>query len=648
MPQTILVSILNQEGKKMPKYQPDFAKSLILDRITRSENYLRPMRDLWNEIYSLYVSYTRNYAEVLSGNRANVFVPYVFSKIETKLPRIIQAMVGNEDWFKVIGVGDEDDTNAEYHDKLMKYQFSNEIDTIFFFMTWYKECMLYGNSFVGIFYEKEIKQIKARTPKYVDEQGNNLYPNIIGYDFKPKEKIVYDGVALVPFDIFDCYPAPIGNKVNGLKREAMDYFIIRSEPSAEYLKSMVEKTEIAELHGWDKAKVLDVVNKKPNGAGELDRNRTERMAFRGMRTVSDDDYGNPHYEMYTMWEDDAVVSIIDNEIVRNVGPDKFPFYEMRKPIVMALDTPVPHELFALGQIKPILRLQYYAQDLENAKLDSIMDLVYPGYFASIDQVDKDYINILRRNMRGLHVCSGNPMTAIASIQKSDKSLVATNEQINLERLINMTLGSSDIISGQPQAKGDATATEIMSQIEQANFRFDLSIRLLKDFSHKELLLMTIDRNAQYAPDEKLIRVMNEDGQPIRLNITPDNLIGNFDVMVKTSPVQGNKLVWAQNLIKFLDILNNDNGQHPDLVRQIGQALGIDSAQDYIKNPAQEALAIIVQAGQEGLLENGEQAALVLKAVLDKLAPPPQGSSMPGPLPGATNEMDLARQQGGIM
>jgi len=629
------------------KYELLYAKQLINDRITRSENYLRPMRDLFNEIYSLYICYAKNYAEILSGEKANVFVPYIFAKIETKLPRIIQAMVGSEDWFKVIGVGEEDDDSAEAHDTLMKFQFSNEIDTIFFFMTWYKEAMMYGNSFSGVFYEKEVKQIKARTPKYTDAEGNNLFPNVIGYDFKPRQKTVYDGVALIPFDIFDCYPAPIGTKINGLKREAMDYFIIRSEPSAEYLKSMIANPDVAKLHGWDKDAVNKILSGKPQGTGLLDRNRTERMGYRGMQTVSDDDIHNPHYEMFTMWEDDAVVSIIDNDIVRNVGPDKFPFYEMRKPVVMALDTPVPHELFALGQVKPILRLNYYAQDLENAKLDSILDLVYPGYFANIEQLDKDYLNILRRNMRGLHACVGNPANVIGAIQKQDKSLVATNEQINLERLLNMTLGSSDIISGISEKK-DTTLGEIQTQIEQANFRFDLSIRLLKDFSHKELLLMMIDRNTQFCPQEKAVRIVGPKGELIRQTITPNDLIGNVDVMVKTSPMMGNRLLWAQNLIRFLDILNNDNGRHPELVRQIGTALGLDNAEDFIENRADEAVGVIVQAAQEGLLENGQQAALVLKAVLDKLAPPPQGSQMPGLVPAGTTAEDLARQTGAVL
>lgn len=626
----------------MPKYDDLYAKQLILDRIARSESFMRPFRDDFEEIYQLYVCYTKNYGEITSGQRSNVFVPYVFSKIETKLPRIIQSMVGSEDWFQVVGIGDEDEENALFHDKLMKYQFANEIDTLWFFMTWYKECMLYGNSFAGVFYDKETKKIKQRSLRYTDKEGNNLYPYVIGYDFQPTTKTVYDGVSLVPFDIFDCLPAPVGTRVNGLKRDAMDYFIIRSEPSADYLRSMIEDKDTAELHGFNVEAVKKLLSSKPNGTGLLNRNREERMNYRGMETIGNDDMANPHYEMYTMWEDDSVLSIIDNDMIRNCGPDKFPFYEMRKPIVMAMDTPVPHELFALGQVRPILRLNYYAQDLENAKMDSILDAVYPGYLVSEDSFPRDYINILRRNLRGLHPVANNPTTAIVPIQKQDKSVAATNEQINLERLINMTLGSADIISGGNQP-GSQTATEISQQIEQANARFDLSVRFLKDFSHKELLLMMIDRNTQYAPDEKLIRVLNESGEVIRGSIKPENLVGNFDVRVKTSPMMGNKMVYLQNLLRAKEILDNDNGSRPELTKKILDALEVEGVE--IEDKASKVVQMIAQAAQEGLLENGQQAATLLNQVLNILAPAPQGAPQGGgnqPMP--TNDTDIAEQE----
>src|SRR3990167_7109579 len=114
----------------MPQYTDERAKELIQDRITRSYNFMKPFWDRFLEIYSLYICYTKNYGEILTGERANVFIPYVFAKIETKLPRIIQATVSGDDWFKFIGVEEDDDDIAEYHDKLTKYQFSAELDTM--------------------------------------------------------------------------------------------------------------------------------------------------------------------------------------------------------------------------------------------------------------------------------------------------------------------------------------------------------------------------------------------------------------------------------------------------------------------------------------------------------------------------------------
>src|SRR3990167_905949 len=411
---------------------------------------------------------------------------------------------------------------------------------------------------------------------------------------------------------------------------------------------MIESDEVAKMHGFNKDVIKKLLASRPQGAGVLDRNRTERMSYRGMTSISDDDLDNPHYEMYTMWEDDSVVSIIDNEIVRNAGPDKYPFFEMRKPILMALDTPVPHELFALGQVAPFLRLQYAGQDLENAKMDSIFDIVYPTWLASIDSFGKDYLPLLRRNFRGLHGVTGNPFVALAQAQKGDKSLVATYEQINIERLINMTIGSSDIISGVSEKK-DTTLGEIMTQVEQANYRFDLSVRLLKDFSLKELLLMMADRNQQYVADEKLIRVFDEDGQLIREKITPDNLIptAGLDVMVKTSPVSGNRMVWAQNLLRFLDIINKTGGRYPKIVKEIGKALGLDNPEDYIDDPTQKVVQLIAQASQEGLLKTKEQLAVVMNQILTILAPPPEGSAFQGQPPQATNEEALARQVGAM-
>ena len=86
------------------------------------------------------------------------------------------------------------------------------------------------------------------------------------------------------------------------------------------------------------------------------------------------------------------------------------------------------------------------------------------------------------------------------------------------------------------------------------------------------------------------------------------------------------------------------------MREIGKYLQIDNVEELLENPVREAVATIVQAAQEGLLANGQQAALVLAQVLNVLAPPgsQEAKAIGGRMPEAQGEADIARQMGRMM
>ena len=192
--------------------------------------------------------------------------------------------------------------------------------------------------------------------------------------------------------------------------------------------------------------------------------------------------------------------------------------------------------------------------------------------------------------------------------------------------------------------GKDTATEIVSLIEQANFRFDLSIRFLKHESLIPLLDMVAERNMMFWPFEKEIKQYTESGDPQFMNVPVSHLIGNYRFKMITNPAQGNKFAYAQTLIRFLDVINASAGQNPGLVREIAKFLQIDNIDELLDNPAQDALQVIMQAAQEGLLNNPRQATLVLSEVLNQLAPPgsPQAKRAAEQAP-ARDERDVAAQ-----
>jgi len=181
------------------------------------------------------------------------------------------------------------------------------------------------------------------------------------------------------------------------------------------------------------------------------------------------------------------------------------------------------------------------------------------------------------------------------------------------------LGQNDVARGQP-AKGSDTATETIALIEQANFRFDLSIRLLKHESIIPMLDMIADRNIQFWPFEKEIKRYREKGEPQFMNVPVSKIIGRYRFMPKTNPARGNKLAFAQTLMRFLEVINVDQGRNPGLVREIGKFLEIDNMDELLKDPCKQALRLITQAADEGLLSNARQAAAVLAKVVDIIAP----------------------------
>lgn len=615
----------------MPKYTDDIARSLIEDRISITERSMSNRRELWNEIFALYKFWSGDFnASVSAGEQSNIFIPIAFSIIETKLPRLVQALLSLDPYFLVEGRNSKDHQNAEFMSNVIRFQMEEEVNAFFTLVMWWKESLIYGNSYQYVGWDKEIAEVKKRIPVGYGNQ-------IIGYDFRTEKETVYDGIALNHLDLFDCFPAPYGTRINGRSFERMPYFILRSEPNAEYLRRLADQKVL------DKAKVEDILKRMPGGSGEIDRNRTNRMGK--SRMISENtDKNAPRYEMYTMFEHDWWVSSIEGEIVRN---EPNPFGDNKIPIVGAFDTPVPHEHFAIGQIEPIIKLQYYLNDIENLKLDFLVKAINPGALISSDSFLDP--TAFQKDPDGIHIVRGNPANAYSLVQRPNANAFnSTQEQLNIERFIDKVLGQSDVNRGM-SSRGKDTATEIVSLIEQSNFRFDLSVRLLKNESLVPLLDMIASRDQQFWPFEKEVKTYDENGEPEFINVPVSNLIGNWRFKIKTNPARGNKMAFSQTLIRFLDVLNADNGRHPELVKEIARYLELTDVDKYVQNPAEDAVKLVVQAANEGLLANSQQAALILSKVLEILAPPGSGinKSIQGSMPMAQNNMDIARQGAGM-
>ena len=592
----------------MPKYKDSEASPLILDRIESTRTFKKPYEDLFNELYELYRFYQNPTQEVKKGNIPNYVVPYIYSQIETKLPRIIQSIWAFRPFFKVLGVGEEDKPQAEENQETLHHQIYNEMNFLKFLMNWWKPTLMYGTSFALCLWEQEKKKVKERFT-LTDEEA------ILGIEpIRDAERVVYDGHNIQALDIFDCYPAPFGTTIQGRKSERIPYFILRQEVDADFLRGMMNQKDKATGKPRFNNDAIKTVLTMEGGVGNINRTRRERLKVLGRTENVFLDRHTSRYEMYTMFEDDSVVSDIGGHLIQN---NDNPFFEQEIPILMAQDTPVPNELFAIGHAEPLIKTNYYMDDLMNLELENLQRVINPGLIASVDS--RVNINALKENLSGIHPARGNAGAAVAPIQMGSGAIVGKSQRQELERLGDRAVGSDSFIGGQPQTRGDATLGEIERRLQQSNIRFNLSVLYLMESSLKPLISKMIKRNHQFLPQEKRVRVYGPKGSEIKF-LKRDDLMGTFDVEIKIAPLQGNKQAWASTLINFLGIVGKTRGAFPGLTRRIAEALELEDVEELIKDPGRDALILILEAQRRGLLNDPAQTGKVLNAVIETLAP----------------------------
>ena len=590
----------------MPKYKDDIALNLIEDRKVQARTYKKPYEDLFNELYRLYRFYQKPTEKVISGDIPNYVIPYIYSQIETKLPRIIQSVWAFRPFFKILGVEDEDKKQAKSNQEILEHQVYNEMNFLKFLIIWWKQALLYGTSFAISLWEKEVKKVSVRSQLTNEEIALGI-PSV-----QKEDQVVYDGHDIRALDIFDCFPAPFGTCIQGRKADRLPYFILRQEVSGDFIRGLMgSKDREGKSLYVDSA--LRTTLTKEGGAGDINRERRERLQVLGRTENVFLDANTSRYEMFTMFEDDAIVTSIDSLLVRN-GDN--PLFEQEIPILMAQDTPVPHELFAIGHAEPLIKTNHYMNDLINLEITNLQRIIHPGLLTSVDS--RINIDALKNNLSGIHPVRGNPATAIAPIVMGSNAIQGKFGRIELERLGDRVVGSDSVVGGQPQTRGDATATEIQTRIQQSSIRFNLSVLFLMESSLKPLIKKMLQRNHQFLPEEKRVRIFN---QADTILLRRDDLMGNFDVSIKIAPLQGNKQAWASTLINFLNIASKTRGSNPGLVRRIAEALELEDVEELITDPGRNALQFILQAAQKGQLKNPDNIPKVLNQVMELLAPP---------------------------
>ena len=249
------------------------------------ESWRRPYEDTWNTIYRLYL----NIQDVIkTPTRAKIFVPIVFQVIEAAVPKMMNVIFGQEEFFDVVPLNKADEPQA----KVIKIVLSEQLKSANFFikfMDFTKQLLLYGTAYFKVYWKTTRKWVYKREPirKQRTIFGFALGSEITSWKETKEYKIVERRPEADVLDILDVYPEPYSPN----EKEAMGIFI-RSWISLEDLKAagrgrypIYKNTESDELISGDtqytQSRQLRHSARGTSSSTMMDKSKVELLEFWG-------------------------------------------------------------------------------------------------------------------------------------------------------------------------------------------------------------------------------------------------------------------------------------------------------------------------------------------------------------------------------
>jgi hypothetical protein len=339
--------------KETEKKSEDDIKKEIKGQFDLAKRYLDPIHQKFNLIEELYRSYIdkNNYQ-----HSARVFDPRVFRIIETITPR----MVASEPTGSFYPAEDNDTAINDILDALIKYDW-RKAEMFPKLVNFVKSMLIFGTAFGRNYWDFREDEKTRMIPKKVN--GRMVWSP------KNKEKInvtTFDGPNFEVLNIYDCFPDP-----NSTNLDNMRWFIYRT------FKTMEELENENETRGTEYYKNLDVLKEglaskssDETGLSDDKQYREHRRIMMSTQEFHGKDESNPEIVVLRRFtregwcdycpEYDVIIRECEN-----------PYFNGKLPIVYAVDYPYPGDLYGMGEIEPIDRIQRAINAVLNQRLDNV-------------------------------------------------------------------------------------------------------------------------------------------------------------------------------------------------------------------------------------------------------------------------------------
>jgi hypothetical protein len=476
----------------MAKKTDELLLKELNEQFTLAKQYLDPVHDRMNsqeELYRCYIdsaSYPHN---------ARVFDPRIFRVIETITPR----MVANEPTGSFYPVEAGDVQTNQILNALMKYDWRRAVmfPKLVMFV---KSMLLFGTSFGRTYWDFRECEKTQMVPKQVN--GKMVWTPTNNKKVMYTE---YDGPNFETLNIYDCFPDP-----NATSLDNMRWFIYRTFKTYEELENENDARGGEYWKNLDKLKAaLDAKKAQDNtkrGYQPQDINyREHRRVMLSTQELHGEDKSNPEFVVLIRYEKDRWLFSVPEYgiVIRDV---ENPYFHGQLPIVYGVDYPYPGELFGMGEIEPLDRIQRAINAVLNQRLDNVQ-LTLNSMWKVKKNSDVDMHTLV--SAPGNIVTTGD-MDAVDVIQVPDVTGSTFVQTMNyLTSALQNGSAITDYTSGvdDQQNVGNKTATGIRLIQQEANAQFKLKIQLFNHMVVERVANQWKDLRIQYTTETQKVRIL---------------------------------------------------------------------------------------------------------------------------------------------
>ena len=455
---------------------------VVLDQHKTAENFQRPYYQKFAEYYSLYRGVFDSSRQNYTG-RANLFVPYIFSTIETVHPRI----TASKPKILVLPREQSDYPKADAVGAMLDYRWQT-MDMQEKLKMVVKQMLIYG---VGVL---------------------KLY-----WDFKgERDDVERDEPCADIVDLYDFFLDPNAHCI-----EDASYVVHKSIRTLEYIKNAGIYENLQKLKDEEIQQTSEYKTERDStlGLSRPKKKGIELLEYWGKADLGDG-------------EQEAVITVANKTTVIRAVPN--PYNHQKKPFISFHDNPMPLEFWSLGEVEPLRSLQYELNDVRNQRMDNVTSILHKMWKVS-NNADVDESELVWRPGGVVHV---NDMTGVEPLEVTDVTGSSYNEETLIKGDIQQTSGISDYTAGQgnqSKALANDTATGIALLQEAGSVRLKTKLENVEN-GIKKFGEMLLSLEQQYTDQALVIRVVGDRGNVWR-EIKPEELRGKFDLRVESGSTQ---------------------------------------------------------------------------------------------------------------